>query len=66
MSRTKRFYRSCLYVGGAVLLLQTGPCAINDVTRQTIQANIIWPQIASVVSDTIFFFLDNAFVHLTT
>ena len=64
MWRTRRFYRTCLYVGGVLVLLQTGPCGLVD--NQTIATNIVWPQIASVVSDIVFFFLDNAFVHLTT
>ncbi len=63
MWRTRRFYRSCLYVGGALVLLQTGPCGLDN---QTVQTNIVWPQIGSVVSDILFFLLDNAFVHLTT
>ncbi len=36
------------------------------VTQNTILNSIVFPQIAGVVSDTLFFILDNAFVRLTT
>ncbi len=61
MSRTKRFYRACLCAGGALFLLQTGPCVANS----TVQSEAVWAQIASVVSDFVFFVLDNAFVRLS-
>jgi hypothetical protein len=52
--RTKgRAWRWLAGIGGAAILLQTTGCNLST-------------QIGSIVSDAVFFLLDNALVHLTT
>ena len=52
MRSTRRLWQWLAGVGGAGVLLATGGC---DLTAQ----------LGSIVSDTVFFLLDNALVHLT-
>jgi len=47
--------------------LQTGSCLLTGSTAQTdFVRQLIVPRLSSLLSDAIFFFLDNAFVRLTT
>lgn len=62
MSRPHGWYRWVAGLCGAGLLLQTGACQLNSTQFQ----QLVVPTVASVVSDTLFFFLDSAFVRLTT
>jgi len=63
MAKSGRWYRWILLLSGAGVVTQTGGCVAGDpfVINQ-----FILPQIASVFADTVFFFLDNALVRLTT
>ncbi len=62
MFKKGRTYRWILGLSGAAVLLQAGSCAANP----TISQQILLPQLASIVSDFIFFLLDNALVRATT
>ena len=67
MVKTRRVMRWITGVAGAGCLLQAGTCAINDPqVQQQITNQLVLPQAASLLSDIVFFFLDNALVHLTT
>ncbi|MCK4343018.1 MAG: hypothetical protein KAY37_14990 [Phycisphaerae bacterium] len=47
--------------------MQAGSCAVTDPqTQQQILDQFVLPQMSSVFSDTVFFFLDNVLVRLTT
>ncbi len=62
-----RIVRWLVSVGGSMILLQAGTCALNDPqVREQIQAQFVLPQVASLLSDFVFFVLDNALVRLTT
>jgi short subunit fatty acids transporter len=63
MARTGRIFRWIVGVSGAAILLQAGPC---NLTSAQFAEQFVLPQISSVFSDTIFFLLDSALVHLTT
>ena len=67
MSMKARWYRWIASVGGAAVLLQTGTCALSDPSvQQELRDQLILPAAGSLLSDAIFFVLDNALVHLTT
>ncbi len=67
MGRMARWYRRIMYVGGGAFLMQAGSCAVTDPqTQQQILDQFVLPQMSSVFSDTVFFFLDNVLVRLTT
>lgn len=51
-----------LLVMSGGFLLQTGQCVLSDAFFD----QILIPQLTSVISDTVFFFLDNALVRLGT
>jgi hypothetical protein len=53
MWTTGRLWRWLAGVGGAAMVLQVSGCDLST-------------QIGSIVSDAVFFLLDNALVHLTT
>ncbi len=62
MFKKGRTYRWIVGLSGAAVLLQVGACAANPTVAQ----QVVLPQIASVISDLIFFLLDNALVRVTT
>ena len=62
MSGAGRLSRWIAKVGGAAILLQVGSCTLNDAYAN----QVLLPEVTSVFSDAIFFFLDSALVHLTT
>jgi hypothetical protein len=50
-----------------MVLLQAGTCALsNPQAQEQFQTQFVLPQVASVLSDFVFFLLDNALVRLTT
>lgn len=57
MVKKGRRSRWAMVLCSAGLLLQTGSCALSDQQLALV---------SSVLSDTVFFFLDNALVRLTT
>ncbi|RMF85434.1 MAG: hypothetical protein D6744_01385 [Planctomycetota bacterium] len=61
-----RLQKWALAVSGAGVLLQTGSCAVDSDTANALFDQLITPQLANIVSDTVFFLLDNAFVRWTT
>ncbi len=65
MGRTLRLPRSFLTLCGAAILLQAGSCALTSQAQQQLASQFVIPQVSSVLSDLVFFFLDNALVHLT-
>jgi len=65
MSRPRGWCRWLTGLCGAGFLLQTGACQLSDA-QQTQFEQLVVPTVASVVSDTLFFLLDSAFVRLTT
>ncbi len=60
-----RFAQWLVSVCGGAALLQAGSCALND-QNNVIAQQVLLPQIGAVISDTIFFLLDNALVRMTT
>lgn len=66
MGRRLRMYRWIVGLSGAAVLLQTGSCALTAEQSQTLGNQFIVPQISTVLSDLVFFLLDNALVRLTT
>jgi len=47
--------------------LQTGSCALtNSEVQRELVRQLVVPRLASLVSDSLFFLLDNALVRLTT
>ncbi len=67
MGRTTRLSRWMLLLSGAAIVLQTGSCMLTGSTAQTdFVRQLIVPRLSSLLSDAVFFFLDNAFVRLTT
>lgn len=63
MFRTGRAQRWLLALTGAAFLLQAGTCTTGQTT---LGQQLVLPALGNIVSDFIFFVLDNAFVHLTT
>jgi hypothetical protein len=53
-------------VAGAGMLLQAGPCMLDANTATVLRDQLVLPQISSVLSDVVFFVLDNALVRLGT
>lgn len=67
MSMKARWYRWIASVGGAAILLQTGACVLSDSAVQAeLRDQLVLPAVGSLLSDAVFFVLDNALVHLTT
>ena len=67
MVRSRRWVRWIVGVSGSGLLLQAGTCVFADPQAQQQIANqLVLPELASLLSDIVFFILDNALVHLTT
>lgn len=63
MKGTKKRWAICL-ISGAILLQTTTCGSLGDLATALGDANRT--QLANIVSDVVFFFLDNAFVRLTT
>ncbi len=57
MCKLQRRWHRWAGLGGAAWLLQAAGCQLDQTTAT---------QVGSVVSDALFFLLDNALVHLTT
>jgi len=67
MGRTTRLTRWIMLMSGAAVLLQTGSCMLTGTTAQSdFVRQLIVPRLSSLLSDAVFFLLDNAFVRLTT
>lgn len=62
MPRVQR-WMATLIAGGC--LLQTGACTLDSETSAAIAQEVLSPQIANLIADTVFFLLDNALVRLT-
>lgn len=62
MPRMQRWLATLL-AGGC--LLQTGACSLDSETSAAIAQEVLAPQIANIIADTVFFLLDNALVRLT-
>ena len=65
MGRTLRLTRWIMTLSGAAILLQAGSCALTSQAQQQLASQFVIPQVSSVLSDLVFFLLDNALVHLT-
>jgi len=65
MYRSSRISRWLASVIGAGLLLQVGMCNLDPNTSGAIASEVVRPQLANLIADTVFFFLDNALVRLT-
>lgn len=70
LNRLKRISMTLL---GGGLVFQTGTCALDPFTQGTVGNDVLnlslqiaVQQAASFVSDTLFFFLDNAIIRATT
>ncbi len=66
MFRSGRFCRWLMMLGGAAALLQVSACNLSTEVQQQFRDQILLPQLGSIVSDALFFALDNAFVRLST
>ena len=66
MNILMRVQKWSLMLAGAGVLLQTGSCAFDNETTTALFNQLVAPQVANLVSDTMFFLLDNAFVRWTT
>lgn len=67
MITSQRVFRVLVQITGAAMLLQTGTCAnLTPAQADELRNQFFLPQLASVVSDAVFFLLDNALVRLTT
>lgn len=63
MPRMQRWLAT-LIAGGC--LLQTGACGLDADTSAAIAQEVLRPQAANLIADTVFFLLDNVLVRLTT
>lgn len=63
MAKSGRWYRWMWLLGGAGFVAQSGGCQLDSPQFFN---QFILPQFVSVFADTVFFFLDNALVRLTT
>jgi hypothetical protein len=67
MGRKTAWCRWVAVWGAAAVLLQTGSCALtNSEVQRELVRQLVVPRLASLVSDSLFFLLDNALVRLTT
>lgn len=66
MFRTGRFCRWLVMLAGATALWQVPACNLSPEVQQQFRDQILLPQLGSIVSDALFFLLDNAFVRLST
>ena len=66
MKSKGRIVRWLVSVGGSMILLQAGTCALTDPqVQEQIRNQFVLPQLATLLSDFVFFVLDNALVRLT-
>lgn len=65
MKRAWRAVRWLSMATGAGVVMQGATCAVDPEVQQALFDQLILPQLTNIVADTIFFFLDNAFVRLT-
>ena len=66
MGRSSRVKHWLRILCGTAVLLQIGTCGLSSDSQQQVVSQLVLPQIGSIVSDVVFYFLDNVLVHLTT
>ena len=60
-----KIWRLTASVLAAGCLFQTGTCALTDETTSELFGELIVRQITNLITDTVFFMLDNVLVRLT-
>ena len=65
MHRINRGARWVCGLAGAGFLLQAGACNLTNEQGQLIMQQFALPELTTLVTDTLFFLLDNALVRLT-